>query len=298
MTTSAIQEVVTDPPGALPWPEVEGVHHRFAEVRGAAIHYAEAGEGEPVVLLHGWPQHWWSWREVIGPLSVRYRVICPDIRGLGWSEGSSAGYRFHDLAADLIGLLDALAIERARLVGTDWGAAAGYSACLRRPDRIAQYVATAGVTLWSADGAPPALWARAWHIYVLALIGDLATTKLGIPEHALHSWRHVGKFSPEEEQTYLGPLRRDLSVSATTRFYRSLVFKDLPYYVRNYKRMRLHVPTLHLNGEHDPLTIGVPDTYGRYTDDMRLDLIPDCGHFIAEERPEALLDRIIDFFAR
>ena len=201
--------LVAPGPEAPSWPDVDGVRHHFLEVRGARLHYVEAGEGDPVVLLHGWPQHWWSWREVIEPLSERYRVICPDIRGLGWSEASATGYRFRDLASDLIGLLDELGIERARLVGHDWGTAAGYSACLSWPDRIVKYVATAGVTPWSADGAPASLWARPWHAYVLAVVGDPATTKLGIPEHALHSWRHVGQFSTEEEQAYLGPLRRD-----------------------------------------------------------------------------------------
>ena len=62
--------------------------------------------------------------------------------------------------------------------------------------------------------------------------------------------------------------------------------------------MRLRVPTLHLEGEHDPLTQGVPDSYRDYADDMHLELIPDCGHFIAEERPEWLLDRVLAFLDR
>jgi pimeloyl-ACP methyl ester carboxylesterase len=62
--------------------------------------------------------------------------------------------------------------------------------------------------------------------------------------------------------------------------------------------MHLEVPTLHLNGEHDPLTIGVPDSYRRYAPQMSLELLPDCGHFIAEEAPEQLLARIEGFFGR
>ncbi|WP_433732646.1 alpha/beta fold hydrolase [Nocardia sp. CA-129566] len=77
------------------------------------IHYAEAGTGEPLILLHGWPQHWWEWRQVIAPLARRYRVICPDIRGLGWSEGSGGGYTFERLARDLVELMDQLGVRRA-----------------------------------------------------------------------------------------------------------------------------------------------------------------------------------------
>src|SRR5437899_7287641 len=107
-------------------PRLDGVEHHFVEVHGLRIHYAAAGRGEPLVLLHGWPQHWWSWHHIVGPLSESYRVICPDIRGLGWSEGSPGRYRVDDLADDLLGLLDVLDIERAALVGHDWGSFIGY----------------------------------------------------------------------------------------------------------------------------------------------------------------------------
>ena len=75
-------------------PTRDGVEHHFVDVRGARLHVAELGDpdGPPVLLLHGWPQHWWSWRELIGPLARRHRVICPDIRGMGWSDVPRGGY--------------------------------------------------------------------------------------------------------------------------------------------------------------------------------------------------------------
>ena len=127
-------------------------------------------------------QHWWAWRALIGPLSTRYRVICPDIRGLGWSEGPARGYGLHRLAEDLIGLLDALGIERAQLLGHDWGTAVGYQAGLNRPERFSRFLALGGLTLWSSAGAPPRLFLRQWHIPALGLLGHYATTRLGISE--------------------------------------------------------------------------------------------------------------------
>jgi pimeloyl-ACP methyl ester carboxylesterase len=279
-------------------PHVDGVEHRVVVVDGLRLHYAEAGAGDPLVLLHGWPQHWWCWRDTIGPLAARYRVICPDTRGQGWSEGSATGYRgyrLHRLAADLAGLLDALGIERVRLVGHDWGAAIGYRACLNWPERFERYVALAGVTPWAASGAPLLLWLRPWHIYALAVLGPRATTRLGLPEHALRAWRHVGRFTPDETQTYLGPLRRPASAGATHAYYRSVVFHEIPHFLRHYRSIRLHVPTLHLNGEQDPLTRGVSDSYRRYAEHMQLELIPGCGHFMPEERPAWLLERLLPF---
>src|SRR5437764_15398091 len=120
-------------------PHVEGVEHRFLEIAGTTFHLAEAGDGPPLVLLHGWPQHWWCWREVIPHLAARYHVVCPDIRGLGWSGGSEGSFRWDDLAADLIAWLDELRLDRVRLVGFDWGCVIGYRACLMHPERFERF---------------------------------------------------------------------------------------------------------------------------------------------------------------
>jgi pimeloyl-ACP methyl ester carboxylesterase len=279
-------------------PDVEGVDHRYATVNGVRLHYAEAGEGEPVVMVHGWPQHWWCWRELIGPLAERYRVICPDIRGIGWSEGSARGYRLDELAADVLGLIDELGLERIRLVTHDWGTALGYRAALYWPRRIERFVPLAGVTPWSSEGVPLAIWAHAWHVYVNATVARFAgPDRLRIPKRMLRTWRHVGEFTPEEARVYLEPMRRPASLNATHRFYRSILFYEIPRAFRHHRGWRMHVPTLHLNGEHDRLTQGISDSWRRYTDDMRLEEIPDCGHFMAEERPEELLDRLTEFLA-
>ena len=75
-----------------PQPNVPGVQHSFVDAGGLRTHVAEAGEGEPLVMLHGWPQHWYVWRHVIPRLAETYRVICPDLRGLGWTEAPADGY--------------------------------------------------------------------------------------------------------------------------------------------------------------------------------------------------------------
>ena len=98
--------------------ELEGVTHRHVEARGMRFHVAEAGDPQapPVVLTHGWPQHWWLWRHVIGALAPAYRLIAWDLRGLGWSDPAPDGdYTKTAMADDLLGLMDALEIERAGL---------------------------------------------------------------------------------------------------------------------------------------------------------------------------------------
>ena len=86
--------------------------------RGIDFHVAEAGAGDDVVLcLHGWPQHWYEWRHLIAALRDEYHVICPDLRGFGWSAAPSSGYEKEQLVDDIIGIMDRLGIERVRLIG-------------------------------------------------------------------------------------------------------------------------------------------------------------------------------------
>src|SRR5258708_24158434 len=77
--------------GARPFPPVPGMTHRFVEVRGARLHVAEAGRGDPVVLLHSFPQHWYAWRHVVPLLAGQSRLICPDWRRFGWSPATPRG---------------------------------------------------------------------------------------------------------------------------------------------------------------------------------------------------------------
>jgi pimeloyl-ACP methyl ester carboxylesterase len=275
-------------------PQVDGVDHLYPVVDGLRVHCAVAGDGPPLLLVHGWPQHWWSWRRLIGPLADRYRVICPDIRGMGWTDAPRTGYDLRTLTRDLLGLLDALGLERVRLVGHDWGFLIGYSACFTDPDRFERFVPMGGITPWAGIGAPPLLYVRPWHVYLLATpIGPRVAH--AVARNRLHAWRKAGRFSAGETEAYMAPLRRPLGTVATIARDRQIVRRDIPWFFRHARRIRLRVPTLHLNGELDPLTQGVPDSYRRFADEMRLELVPDCGHFIAEERPEWLLDRLERF---
>src|SRR4051812_20895836 len=104
-------------------PHVEGVEHVYIDAGGLRTHVATAGpaDGEPVVCLHGWPQNWYLWREVTGPLAnAGYRVICPDLRGFGWTDAPRRGYEKEQLASDVFALIDAMGLEHVKLMGHDW----------------------------------------------------------------------------------------------------------------------------------------------------------------------------------
>jgi len=214
---------------------------------------------------------------------------------MGWSEGASGGYSWESLARDLVDLLDAIGVNRFRLVGHDWGLVLGYRTCFNWPDRVEQFVGLGGVHLWSGDGAPPRLWLAPWHVYLIALLGDTASRRMGITARCLRAWRHNGAFTPAETETYMGVMRERRCEMATREFDRNFVAHELPYFALNYRNLRLRVPTLLVNGDHDPLTQGMPPTYRKYADDMQLEIVPDCGHFVAEERPAWLVNRLQRF---
>src|SRR4051794_9991824 len=108
-------------------PDAPGVTHDWVDAGGLRTHVALAGpeDAPPLMLVHGWPQNWWAWREVIARTKDRYRVIAPDLRGHGWTDAPRDGYGKDQLATDLLALLDAMGLERVTWVGHDWGAFTG-----------------------------------------------------------------------------------------------------------------------------------------------------------------------------
>jgi pimeloyl-ACP methyl ester carboxylesterase len=280
-------------------PPVEGVAHRTVNVDGYDLHVAEAGSGFPVMLVHGWPQHWYSWRHVIPALAEHFRVIVPDIRGMGWSEGPGPAatrdqYSLERLAADAVELLDALSLERAHFVGHDWGCLIGYRALLSHPGRIGRAVLLGGVHAWAAPSAPR-LYVRPWHIYAYAAVGYRLPHRLGVPRRALETWRHAGAFGADELDTYLQRIDTPSAGGATRAFDRNVVTREIPYFVRHYRSLRVDAPVLHLNGAEDPLTVGLARSYREYAPRMTFETVPGCGHFIPEERPRELVERVLPF---
>lgn len=133
------------------------IQHTFVTVNGVKLHVAEQGEGPLVVLLHGFPESWYSWRHQIGPLAAAgYRVVAPDQRGYARSEQPEAveAYSLLHLTGDVIGLVDALGEEGAVLVGHDWGAPVAWATAMMRPD-VVRAVAGLSVPPILPGGMPP-----------------------------------------------------------------------------------------------------------------------------------------------
>lgn len=283
-------------------PEIDGVVHRYVDVPGVRLHVAEAGEGPPVVLLHGWPQHWWIWRKVIPALAEDRRVICPDLRGFGWSEAPAGRYEISELADDVLALLDALDLDQVDLVGHDWGGYTGFLLCLEAPERIRHYLALGIVHPFFEPPKPsPAALQRTAYQFILATpgLGPAVLRHTGLVGLALRRGSHPEmKWSKQEVDCFAESFHPRDHARASSHVYRSFLTRELPRLKKgHYRSQRLTVPTRLLAGEADPvIRADILAGYEPYADDMSVEEIERCGHFVAEERPDLVIERARELF--
>jgi pimeloyl-ACP methyl ester carboxylesterase len=287
---------------SAPMPHLEGVEHRWVDLGGWRMHVAEAGAGDPVVLLHGWPQHWYCFRHLIPPLAARHRVLAPDMRGFGWSDAPRGGYGKEEMGEDVIALLDALGLERVKLVAHDWGGVSGFFMCVRHPEWVERYVALNTGHLWiEPDRALIAnVWRLLWYQSLMAtpLIGEEWIRRVVLPV-IVREMRRLGAWDAVAAESFAGQFADRARRRATRELYTRFVGRELPSLLRGrWRAERLTVPTLFLHGASDPVI--APELVRRVYGDpgpLELRFAERTGHFIMEERPEMVLGAIEEFFA-
>jgi pimeloyl-ACP methyl ester carboxylesterase len=287
---------------AASMPEVKGVRHRYVDAGGLLMHVAEAGTGDPVVLLHGWPQHWYLWRHVIPELAKTRHVIAPDLRGFGWTEAPPGGYDKEQLATDVLNLLDVMDIDTFDLVGHDWGAFAGYLLALHRPERVRRYLAMAMTPPWG--DAVPLL--RNIHRFAYMAVLDKPILSPMVLERLPGFVRLVlilgvadpGTWTSEELSVFVDATRDPARAHAASALYRAFTTREVVPMLRGrYRDERLTVPTLLLVGERDPaIRPELIQGYEDNVDDMRVKVLPRTGHFMVDEAPGLVLEEMRAFF--
>jgi len=285
-------------------PDIAGAEHRFAEIDTAdagrlRVHYAEAGEGPPLLLLHGWPQHFWCWRRVVPELAGDFRLICPDLRGFGWTDTPGRGYDSETFAADAVALLDALELERVGVIGHDWGGFSSFLLTLMHPERVNGLLAVSTPIPWvkPSPQLAAAAW-RTWYAWVLAAIGREAVSRRpGAVRLMLRQGAPNAAIDEREAEVYAERLRVPARAEASQLLYRYYLKSLLSLSERPYDGLRLTRPTHLVVGRGDQ---AIPEVTLRgfepHADDMQLELVDGCGHFVPEERPDLVVRHARELF--
>ncbi|HMP42100.1 MAG TPA: alpha/beta hydrolase [Roseiflexaceae bacterium] len=282
------------------------VEHHYAEINGSRMHYVRAGRGERLVLLlHGFPEFWWSWRHQIGPLSEQYTVVAPDLRGYNESAKPNWGYEPDVLVQDIVSLIDTVGFERAVVVGHDWGGALAWLPAIARPWRVEQLVVL--------NAPHPALFPprdrinlrqllRSWYIFWF-LIPWLPEQMLRAQNfHSLDItfkplMRDPARFSEDDLAQFKQAMARPGALTAALNYYRALVLVGLRGMLRG-TGMRVTLPTLLIWGEADAyLGTELLDGTDRFVDDLRIHRIANCSHWVQQQRPDLVNRLLLEFLA-
>jgi pimeloyl-ACP methyl ester carboxylesterase len=277
----------------------------FSRLVAVELHVVDRGRGNPVVLLHGFPELAYSWRKQIGPLAdAGRRVLAPDMRGYGRSPAPDEieAYDIAELCRDVAQLLDERGLERAAIVGHDWGATVAWHFALIHPERTA-CVAALSVPLIPNPPAPPLtimrehlgedfyiVWFQQPGVAEEALERDvrrtLLTPAVWNPEWAAREDEHprVPAFMTEEDvAVYVAEFERT-GFRGGLNWYRNI---DRNWELtRRYDDRRLEMPALFMAGTRDSTMKWMsPDQMHERMGDLRIEMVDGAGHWLQQERP-------------
>jgi epoxide hydrolase 4 len=281
------------------------VNHGYANVNGIRLHFAETGSGDDlVILLHGFPEFWYSWRHQLTALGKRFHVVAPDMRGYNLSEKPPRveDYTLDILAKDVIALVDHFGATKAAIVGHDWGAGVAWAVAQMYPERVSR--------LAVLQVPPAAAWRanltlrqvlRSWYMFFFQLPG--------LPERVIRRNNfkgldgvfkdkvvRAGSFTDADVEAYRKALSQPGALTAAINYYRANVSRLM----RGSKPLRIsdqslekkvgkgrgvQVPTLFIFGEQDfailPQTVrGVAEYVDAPYTELR---IADSGHWVQNE---------------
>jgi pimeloyl-ACP methyl ester carboxylesterase len=276
--------------------------HRRTAVNGLGLHYVEAGAGPPVVLLHGFPEFWYSWRHQLPALAAAgFRALAPDLRGYNESDRPAGprNYRLGLLVEDVAGLISQLG-GRAAVVGHDWGGVLAWELAMRRPEVVGRLVVLNAPhpAAFRRELSNPVQWLRSWYVLFFQLPW-LPEWLLGAGDYALleralrRQPARPDAFTPEDVRRYKEALGRPGARTAALNYYRAL-FR----YPRELSRpvRRVTAPTLLIWGERDAyLGSGLSRGLGRWVSDLRVERLPGASHWVQNDDPARVNRLLIEF---
>lgn len=278
------------------------IEHRTITLSRVALHVAMTGAGDPVMLFHGWPQTWHEWRKVAPQLAARHRLIMPDLPGLGDSSRPAAGYDKRTIARDLLELCDHLGLSSFHLVGHDWGGPTAFALACLAPERI-RTLTILDVTL-PGIGPDISQGGKRWH-HAFHMTPELPEALIQGRERVYLSWFYdaftwrKGAIEAADIDEYVRCYSQPGALASGFGYYRNIPQDRADNQAILESGFRLKMPVLALGGERaeargrgeEPL-----ESLRLIADRVQGGTIPDSGHFVAEEQPELLARRLLDFF--
>ena len=270
--------------------------HQSANANGIQMHYVIGGQGLPLVLLHGWPESWYEWRKIMPRLAQSYTVIAPDMRGMGDSERTDAGYDATTLADDVYSLVQSLGFSQINLVGHDLAVSSAYAYAAKYRDAV-QRLVILDVPLEGFGREDFEAKRGIWWFGLFQAANGLAETVFEGHEAALLNWffsRAASAFTQADIDEYVRVYSGRDALRAGFEYYRA--FPTNAKQFQEYAKQKLTIPVLGLGGAN--AGAGWPFySLAQVAERPSGGTIPRCGHYIAEEQPDELLRRLSDFFS-
>ena len=277
--------------------------HHTAEVNGVNIHYVMGGQGEPVLLVHGHPETWYAWRKIMPTLAQHYTLIVPDMRGYGDSSKPETGYEKHIVAEDLHQLLQSLDVNRYYAAAYDMGVPVAYALAAAHSEQVIRFVSmeSGGPPGFGLEQAFDITHGGQWHFgfFMAPEFPEMLTA--GREREFLTAFAFRGKWICQQDAItdaditeYVRCNGTPSGMRAAFAYYRA--FPADAQHNRETFKGKLKMPVLALGADHGLGADLQISGMQAIAENVRGDVISDCGHFIPEEQPEVLTQHILDFF--
>jgi pimeloyl-ACP methyl ester carboxylesterase len=281
------------------------IRHRRAQANGLDLHYLIAGEGKPVLLLHGFPQHSLMWRRVMAGLASHRKMIAPDLRGTGGTTITPAGYDKRTMAADVRHLLGQLNIPSIDVVGYDHGAGVAYQLAAGNPNLVRRLCvieyALPGFG-YEQEMAPRPDWnaGSAWQLGFFT-VPEVAEHFIRGRERDLLTWffwhaaHDPSAVTAEDFEEYVRQISKPGALRAGINYY-AAVWRDMEDHKEAAKR-KLDIPILALGGESS-YAERILEAWRPLAHDVHGGVIKEAGHWPADENPAELVHLLLEFLDR
>ncbi len=280
--------------------KIDYTHHKTT-VNGIQLHYVIGGEkGDLIVLLHGWPQTWYEWRNIIPQLIANnFTVIAPDMRGLGDSEKPQTGYDKKTIAEDIYQIVKKLGYSKIYLVAHDWGGPVAYSYAATHPQDVKKMVildtSVPGFGLEKAENFSKRIWHFSFHA-----VRDLPEKLIEGKEDTYLNWFYdywsynQSAITSEAREEYIKQYSKPGTLRAGFEYYRAS-FEDAEQNKEYAKEKLLDMPIMTIGGETGFGNL-TTTSFQKVANNVTGMTLPNTGHFIPEERPNFVTKQILEFF--